>query len=58
MNEFLIILALSVFFICLALLGLAVKSFFKKDAQLTTCSGSGSGSGCGCGTQTACVDEK
>jgi hypothetical protein len=56
MTQFLIILVLSIFFICLALIGLAVKTIFKKDGQLTTCSGSGGG--CECGTQTTCsVDD-
>jgi hypothetical protein len=53
MTQFLIILALSIFFLCLAFLGLAVKTFFKKDGQLTTCSGGRSGEGCGCGTQAS-----
>ncbi|WP_157482297.1 hypothetical protein [Geofilum rubicundum] len=53
MTQFLIILALSIFFLCLAFLGLAVKTFFKKGSQLTTCSGGGSGEGCGCGTQAS-----
>jgi hypothetical protein len=53
MTQFLIILALSILFVGLAFLGFAVKSFFKKDAQLRTCSGGSTEAGCGCGTQPA-----
>ncbi|MGQ1946239.1 hypothetical protein ACT3CD_03955 [Geofilum sp. OHC36d9] len=57
MTQFLIILGLSVFFILLAFIGLAIKTFFKKDAQLTTCSSGNSG--CGCISQSSCsVEEK
>ena len=57
MTQFLTILALSVFFILLAFMGLAIKSFFKKDAQLTTCSSGNSD--CGCVSQSSCsVEEK
>jgi hypothetical protein len=59
MTQFLVILALSVFLLCLAFLGLAVKTLFKKDGQLTTCSGGGSGEDCGCGTQaSSCANTK
>jgi hypothetical protein len=56
MTQFLIILALSIFFVCLAFWVLALKTFFKKGGQLTTCSGGGSGDGCGCGTQASSCD--
>jgi hypothetical protein len=56
MTQFLIILALSVVLILVAFIGLAIKSFFKKDAQLTTCS-SGT-NGCGCDTQSCSVEKK
>ncbi|WP_132432305.1 hypothetical protein [Natronoflexus pectinivorans] len=58
MTQFLVILALSIFFICLALAGLALKTLLKKgEHQLSTCSGSGAGNSCGCGTQNSCVSE-
>lgn len=52
MKELLIVVGLAILFLLLAFAGMAIKSFFKKDAQLTTCSSSGGG--CGCTTQQSC----
>lgn len=52
MKELLIVIGLAILFLLIAFAGLAIKSFFKKDAQLTTCSNSGGG--CGCGAQQTC----
>lgn len=54
MKELLKILALTMFFLLLAVFGLAIKSIFKKNGQLTTCNSSGSGDKCGCLTQQTC----
>ncbi|SFE63093.1 hypothetical protein SAMN05444380_1154 [Thermophagus xiamenensis] len=39
MSTILIMLVISIVLVGLAVAGLAIKSFFKKDATLTTCSG-------------------
>lgn len=52
MKELLIVIGLAILFLLIAFAGLAIKSFFKKDAQLTTCSSSGGG--CGCSAQHSC----
>jgi hypothetical protein len=39
MNSVLVMIGLAIFFVGLAFAGLALKSFFRKDATLTTCSG-------------------
>ncbi|MGQ1890298.1 hypothetical protein ACT29H_07625 [Thermophagus sp. OGC60D27] len=44
MSTVLIVIGISIVMVGLAVAGLAVKSFFKKDATLTTCSGGS----CGC----------
>lgn len=54
MKELLIITALTIFFLVFAVLGLALKTMFKKNSQLTTCSGSATGGECGCVTQQTC----
>lgn len=54
MKELLIIIALTIFFLVFAVLGLALKSMFKKNGQLTTCSSSATGGGCGCVSQQTC----
>lgn len=46
MSNILIVIGLAILFVGLAFAGLAVKSFFKKDATLRTCSGGS----CGCQT--------
>ncbi|PRZ00499.1 hypothetical protein [Marinilabilia salmonicolor] len=44
MSNILVVIGLAILFVGLAFAGLAVKSFFKKDATLRTCSGGS----CGC----------
>ncbi|MDK2840587.1 MAG: hypothetical protein PWQ17_92 [Anaerophaga sp.] len=39
MNTVLIMVGITILLVALAFAGLALKSFFKKDATLTTCSG-------------------
>jgi hypothetical protein len=55
MKELLIVTGIAIILLLLAVAGLAIKTFFKKDGQLTTCRGSGSGTGCGCVTNEACA---
>ncbi|MFW6043892.1 MAG: hypothetical protein ACOCPW_06000 [Marinilabiliaceae bacterium] len=57
MNTVLILVGLAILFMGLAFAGLALKSFFRKDATLHTCSGGGS---CGCQSVDACqtVEER
>ena len=56
MEPILIIIGLAILLMGLAFAGLAVKSFFKKDATLTTCSGGGGA--CGCHTANSCETER
>lgn len=44
MSNILIVIGFAILFLGLAFAGLAIKSFFKKDATLKTCSGGS----CGC----------
>jgi hypothetical protein len=44
MSNILIMIGISILFVGLAFAGLAIKTFFKKDASLKTCSGGS----CGC----------
>jgi hypothetical protein len=46
MNSILVMIGLAILFVGLAFAGLALKSFFRKDATLTTCSGGA----CACNT--------
>ncbi len=58
MNEFIILLALSILFVLLAFAGLAIKSFFNKTPSLRGCGGSGNKGSCGCSSaQTQCSTE-
>ncbi|WP_198416688.1 hypothetical protein [Marinilabilia rubra] len=50
MSTVLIMIALAIVFVGLSFAGLALKSFFKKDATLTTCSGGS----CACKTAGSC----
>jgi hypothetical protein len=56
MKELLIVTGIAIVLLILAVGGLAIKTFFKKDAQLTTCRGSGTGTGCGCVSNDACAN--
>ena len=51
MNSVLILVGLAILFMGLAFAGLAIKSFFRKDATLHTCSGGGD---CGCHSVDSC----
>lgn len=51
MNTVLILIGITILFVGLAFAGLALKSFFRKDATLHTCSGGG---GCACRSEEAC----
>ncbi len=55
MTTYLLVIGLAIFLVALAFAGLAVKSFFRKDAKLTTCSG-GTGN-CGCQSAESCNTE-
>jgi hypothetical protein len=44
MSNILIMIGLAILFVGLSFAGLAIKSFFKKEATLKTCSGGS----CGC----------
>ena len=57
MSSVLILVGLAILFMGLAFAGLALKSFFRKDATLHTCSGGGD---CGCHSVDSCepVEEK
>ncbi|MFO8002261.1 MAG: hypothetical protein R6U46_13560 [Marinilabilia sp.] len=46
MNTILLLIGLAILFMGLAFAGLALKSFFRKDATLKTCSGGGGTCGC------------
>jgi hypothetical protein len=44
MSNILIMIGLAILFVGLSFAGLAIKSFFKKEATLKTCSGGSCGS--------------
>lgn len=53
MSTVLIMIGMAILFVGLAFAGLALKSFFRKDATLTTCSGGS----CACKTAGSCSTE-
>ena len=55
MNSILVLVGLAILLMGLAFAGLALKSFFDKDATLTTCSGGGGS--CGCHTDSSCATD-
>jgi len=56
MSTILIMIGISIAMVGLAVAGLAIKSFFKKDATLTTCSGGSCG--CSAGVESCETDNR